>query len=170
MGPARLVIALAAACISLSVSSSAAVVQDWKTAVGWNLTVLDPTSIGQVVGTFTPPAGLAPQSNNLAAAAVAPTPQGRPGGLFICTDANWKGLCGYAVEPLNTCILLNDPWLRSISSFGPDRGARCFAFASGDCDTAKAQWSFVFPGDSTGGISTTLPWNDQITSFACSPL
>jgi hypothetical protein len=62
----------------------------------------------------------------------------------ICTDSNWKGTCGYAVQPLNQCISLDFPWVsqsprrsilymlslihfqyHSISSFGPDPQTAC---------------------------------------------
>ncbi|KAJ7213493.1 hypothetical protein GGX14DRAFT_445308, partial [Mycena pura] len=49
-----------------------------------------------------------------------------PGGVFVCTDINWGGTCGYAVQPLQTCIVLAAPWLNAISSFGPDPGATCW--------------------------------------------
>jgi hypothetical protein len=34
------------------------------------------------------------------------------GGVYICTDVNWGGTCGYQVQPLNTCIHLDFPWVR----------------------------------------------------------
>ncbi|KAF7292011.1 hypothetical protein MIND_01226800 [Mycena indigotica] len=145
------------------------VVEDWKIALGWNQTILPASSFGKSVGSFTPPAGFesAPAAlattNNLAVSSAI----GKPGGTFICQDTIWGGVCGYAVQPLNECILLESPWLKTISSFGPDPGATCFAFASGDCNSGNAQWSFTFPGDDTGGLATTTPWNDKLTSFAC---
>jgi hypothetical protein len=33
------------------------------------------------------------------------------GGVYICTDVNWGGTCGYQVQPLNTCIHLDFPWV-----------------------------------------------------------
>ncbi|OHE96103.1 hypothetical protein CORC01_08640 [Colletotrichum orchidophilum] len=44
------------------------------------------------------------------------------GGIYICTDFNWGGTCGYKVQPLGVCIVLTSPWLNSISSIGPDPG------------------------------------------------
>ncbi|KAJ7098674.1 hypothetical protein B0H15DRAFT_945182 [Mycena belliarum] len=73
------------------------------------------------------------------------TPQA-PGGVFICTDINFSGTCGYAVQPLD--------------HFGPDPGATCFAYSQNDCD--EGEWEFTFPGDGTGD-----PWNDRITDFMC---
>ncbi|KAK7059785.1 hypothetical protein R3P38DRAFT_2837864 [Favolaschia claudopus] len=167
MGPSRSFLAGVIVLLGLSSSTLAAVAPtfDWKLANGWNQTVLP--SLGTSVGPFTPPAGAIKTAPKLAAEAASAKAQGKPGGVFICEDIHWKGLCGYAVEPLNECILLSDPWLTAISSFGPDPGATCFAFSSGDCDQNNAQWSFTFPGDDTGGVNTTNPFNDKITSFAC---
>lgn len=50
------------------------------------------------------------------------------GGVFICTDLNWGGKCGYAVQPLDTCINLGSDWKAKISSFGPDLCTRCLAY------------------------------------------
>ncbi|KAJ7655326.1 hypothetical protein B0H17DRAFT_1186062 [Mycena rosella] len=166
MLPARSFIgAVVSTLLALSVpltTAGAATPKDWKLAVGWNQTVLPATAFGKSIGPFTPPASanLAPQ--NLASAATVPSDAiGRPGGIFICQDLDWHGVCGYAVQPLNECILLVSPWLDTISSFGPDPGATCFAFSSGDCNPANAQWSFKFPGDDSGGLATTNAWNDK---------
>ncbi|KAJ7150859.1 hypothetical protein C8R43DRAFT_1127784 [Mycena crocata] len=157
------------ALVPLATTAAAVTPLDWKLAVGWNETVLPATSFGTPVGAWTPPASKGSPVQNLASTTATPqSAQGKPGGVFICQDLNWKGLCGYAVQPLNECILLVDPWLKTVSSFGPDPGATCFVFSSGNCDAGQAQWSFKFPGDDTGGLATTNPWNDKITSFACS--
>ncbi|KAF7323816.1 hypothetical protein MKEN_00602900 [Mycena kentingensis (nom. inval.)] len=132
---------------------------DWKIALGWDGTTLPALAIGTPIGPFTA---------NTSEPQVQPR-SGKPGGIFICIDVGWGDPCGYSVQPLNQCILLGSPWLRAVSSFGPDPGATCFAFASGDCNNGNAQWSFKFPGDSTGGLGTSNPWNDKITSFACVP-
>ncbi|KAJ7484272.1 hypothetical protein FB451DRAFT_1231943 [Mycena latifolia] len=150
-------------------TAAAVAPSDWKLAVGWNRTVLPPTALGTSIGPFTPPSNTGTVSQNLVSASKVQSALGKPGGVFICQAVDWKQLCGYAVQPLNECILLASPWLDTLSSFGPDPGATCFAFSSGDCNPANAQWSFTFPGDDTGGLATTNPWNDKITSFACSP-
>ncbi|KAF7318394.1 hypothetical protein HMN09_00348600 [Mycena chlorophos] len=152
--------------LALPIAQAAAAPTDWKIAVGWNQTVLPASAIGTPVGPFTAPST---GSSNVLVSLAASTTSGTPGGTFVCQDTDWGGVCGYAVQPLNECILLQAPWLKTISSFGPDAGANCFAYASGNCDDGDAQWSFEFPGDDTGGIATTNPWNDQITSFACVP-
>ncbi|KAJ6470213.1 hypothetical protein C8R47DRAFT_1149028 [Mycena vitilis] len=128
-----LVVAVVSALLVAPLAATAAPT-DWKLEVGWNRTVLP--SLGKSLGAFTAPTGAAAPSPKVANAAVtanvttAPTSAlGKPGGVFICQDLNWKGLCGYAVEPMNECILLASPWLDTITSFGPDPGATCFAFA-----------------------------------------
>lgn len=50
------------------------------------------------------------------------------GGVYICTDTDWKGTCGYAVQPLNTCIRMGQAWAFQISSFGPDKCTTCLAW------------------------------------------
>ncbi|KAG2417813.1 hypothetical protein HFD88_000912 [Aspergillus terreus] len=42
------------------------------------------------------------------------------GGVYICTDINWGGNCGFAKQPWDQCIQLDSPWWHSISSIGPD--------------------------------------------------
>ncbi|KAJ7065971.1 hypothetical protein B0H15DRAFT_958407 [Mycena belliarum] len=165
------VFALVAASVPLATAAAVAPT-DWKLAVGWNQTVLPSSTFGTSVGAWTPPAGFAPKvaSSKLASDAAVKSDLGKPGGIFICQDANWHGLCGYAVQPLNECILLVSPWLDTISSFGPDPGASCFAFKSGDCNPNNAQWSFSFPGDQTGGLGTTNPWNDKASFMHCLPV
>ncbi|KAJ7190658.1 hypothetical protein GGX14DRAFT_407821 [Mycena pura] len=89
------------------------------------------------------------------------------GGVFICTDISWKGApaASQCSWPLNVCINLTAPWYRAISSFGPDPGATCFSYSQDSCD--EAEWEFTAPGDATGGLGTSNPWNDQITNFMC---
>lgn len=48
--------------------------------------------------------------------------------MYICTDTDWKGRCGYAVQPLYQCITLGADWAYQISSFGPDVCTICTAF------------------------------------------
>ncbi|KAF7323562.1 hypothetical protein MKEN_00576500 [Mycena kentingensis (nom. inval.)] len=161
--------ALIAAASLAAAAAAAAVPQqdDWKIALGWNQTTLPAASVGSSVGAFTPPASFGAVKAVKAVSLAVTASVGKPGGVFLCGDVNWKGICGYSVQPLNECILLADPWLKAVSSFGPDPGATCFAFASGNCDAGEAEWSFDFPGDDSGGLATTNAWNDKITSFAC---
>ncbi|KAJ7742172.1 hypothetical protein DFH07DRAFT_1063818 [Mycena maculata] len=165
MAPARsslvaIVSALIALSVPLATGAAAVTPTNWKFAVGWNGTTLPASTFGKSIGAFTPPASASASAafQNLASTTA---DLGTPGGVFICTDLDWQGQCGYAVQPLNECIVLVSPWLDAISSFGPDPGATCFAFSSGNCDTDDAEWSFMFPGDDTGGLATTDPWNDK---------
>ncbi|KAJ6627624.1 hypothetical protein B0H10DRAFT_1993417 [Mycena sp. CBHHK59/15] len=157
-----LVAALMALCLTIS-ASAAALASDPRAVA--NQTVLTNVTFGKSIGPFNS-SGVSNQ--NLASTTSGVTAAiGKPGGIFICTDVAWQGLCGYAVQPLNECIVFASPWLDAVSSFGPDPGATCFAFSSNNCDPTNPQWSFSFPGDSSGGLKTTNPWNDKITNFAC---
>ncbi|CAK5282266.1 unnamed protein product [Mycena citricolor] len=129
--------------------SASPVEKDCKYAVGWNGSVLDSAAIGT------------PLENVERSSLQART----PGGVYICTDINWGGQCGYAVQQLGACIALTAPWYNTISSFGPDAGATCFAYSQNSC--SEAQWTFRSPGDATGGLGTSSPWNDRITNFKC---
>ncbi|KAJ6469353.1 hypothetical protein C8R45DRAFT_1016762 [Mycena sanguinolenta] len=170
MGSGSLLVVLSAVLglFAPTAAAAAAPTKDWKLAVGWNGTVLP--SLGTSVGPFTAPGTGAAKAAPAVAATVGPVSDlGKPGGVFICQNTDWQGSCGYSVVAMNECILLTSPWLDTISSFGPDPGATCFAFASSNCDTDEAQWSFTFPGDDSGGLATTNPFNDKITNFACVP-
>ncbi|KAF2430669.1 hypothetical protein EJ08DRAFT_697147 [Tothia fuscella] len=87
-----------------------------------------------------------------------------PGGVYICTDVNWKGTCGYKVQPLNTCIGLDFPWWQSISSFGPDQGTKCDLYHGYSCD------DWIATGVGAPGyadLRTFANANDRIGSFIC---
>lgn len=32
------------------------------------------------------------------------------GQVYICTDINWGGNCGFAKQPWDQCIQLDSPW------------------------------------------------------------
>ncbi|KAJ6560355.1 hypothetical protein B0H19DRAFT_1260965 [Mycena capillaripes] len=82
---------------------SAVPIEEKKYIIGWEI-VENPTSADV-------PRAIAPRT---------------PSGVKICTDINWGGTCGYAVQPLGVCINLTSPRKNAISSFGPDPGATCF--------------------------------------------
>ncbi|KAF8662054.1 hypothetical protein AX16_001239 [Volvariella volvacea WC 439] len=130
----------------------AAPTEDWKYGVGWDGTVLPSSSIGTPAGNTTELG-----ERGLEGRAV--------GGVYICEHLNWGAPCGYAVQPIGQCIVLGSDWKNKISSFGPDPGTICFGYSQNSC--SQAQWNFVYPGDSTGGLSTSRPWNDQLTNFMC---
>lgn len=84
------------------------------------------------------------------------------GGVYICTDINWSGTCGYAVQPLNTCIHLDFPWYHTISSFGPDVGTACTWYSDYNCQN----WLVTRVGN-PGYADMSNFYNDQIGSFIC---
>lgn len=113
---------------------------DWKYSVGWDGTVLDASTVGAAVGpaNFTasdaashlevpfPP--LAQDTHDVDATTI--SQKRTVGGVYICDDVHWGGKCGYAVQPLYTCIKLGSDWNKKISSFGPDPCTFCYG-ASG---------------------------------------
>ncbi|KAI1327921.1 hypothetical protein F5Y16DRAFT_370152 [Xylariaceae sp. FL0255] len=84
-----------------------------------------------------------------------------PGGVFICTDINWGGTCGFAKQPWNECIQLTSPWYHSISSIGPDTFNAIVAFQDFSC-SSDAKLAIFNPGDSD---LDNQGWNDLIGSF-----
>ncbi|KAF8585015.1 hypothetical protein K439DRAFT_1632971 [Ramaria rubella] len=120
---------------------------DWKYLHGWDGVVSDPASIGT------------PSDETLAANLIARAAS-TPGGIFICDGQNWTGTCGYAVQPLNTCIVLGDDWDNRIASLGPDEGAAVVVYNASDC--TGNSFAFVFPGS---GDLQSLGWGDIISSF-----
>ncbi|KAI0346651.1 hypothetical protein BDW22DRAFT_789867 [Trametopsis cervina] len=155
-------IASAAAFVAVVGASAVAVREepDWKYSVGWDGTTLPAGAIG------VPASGV--NATHLEKRAV--------GGVYICSDVNWKGQCGYAVQQIGQCIRLGSDWNKKISSFGPDACTSCFATIYADCGVAEENslnddnsWQFLNPGSGTGGLETAHPWNDKISSFVCVP-
>lgn len=86
--------------------------------------------------------------------------------IFLCDDINWGGNCGYAVQPLYTCINMGTDWNDKISSFGPDSGTTCLLFRNSGCSQGQFFEKISNPGSAdlrNEGI------NDQISSFQCYP-
>ncbi|KAI5116313.1 hypothetical protein M0805_005521 [Coniferiporia weirii] len=130
--------------------------EDWKSAVGWDGVVLESSAVGSV-SAFKNATTDALEKRNI-------------GGVYICTDINWGGTCGYAVQPINECIVLGSDWAYKISSFGPDKGTTCSgALRKPEPFCGEARWWFTYPGDATGGLGTGDPWNDAIGAFTCKP-
>ncbi|TFK71705.1 hypothetical protein BDN72DRAFT_895410 [Pluteus cervinus] len=122
---------------------------DWKYSVGWN----GVTSDLSVLGVLVTPDG-------------SPDNKGTPGGVYFCTDINWKGSCAYTLLPLNQCVTIETFLQDKISSVGPDPGADCAAWSNTSCDGTPS-WGFNYPGDPTGGLQTDNPWNDRVKSIQC---
>ncbi|KAF2100439.1 hypothetical protein NA57DRAFT_54528 [Rhizodiscina lignyota] len=99
----------------------------------------------------------------LAAPSANPIEKRTPGGIYICTDINWSGECGYKVQPLNTCIHLDDPWYHTISSFGPDQGTSCQMYSDKNCNFPIGS-GIGYPGVAD---MTKDGLNDQVGAFKC---
>ncbi|KAF7341540.1 hypothetical protein MVEN_01891700 [Mycena venus] len=109
-----------------------------------------------------------------------------PGNVYLCPQTGWGGICT-TISAANTCNNLPG-WQNDVQSVGPDSGATCTAYSlvpifyrifvtflahipvtnSQDwCGTGGSQWTFTYPGDSTGGWATANPWGLQIKSIYC---
>ncbi|KAH0611913.1 uncharacterized protein H6S33_009965 [Morchella sextelata] len=88
------------------------------------------------------------------------------GGIYLCDDINWGGNCGYAVQPLYTCINMGSDWNDKISSFGPDSGTTCLLFRNSGCSQGQFFEKISNPGSAD---LRTIGINDQISSFQCYP-
>ncbi|KAG8790314.1 hypothetical protein FRC12_012183 [Ceratobasidium sp. 428] len=82
---------------------------DWKTELGWD-------------GKVTSPAELDPKN----AVEATPSKRALPGGVFFCTDKDYKGKCVY-VNQFNSgqCVGVGPDFNDDVSSFGPDQGLTC---------------------------------------------
>ncbi|KAI0747213.1 hypothetical protein C8Q80DRAFT_1180084 [Daedaleopsis nitida] len=91
------------------------------------------------------------------------------GGVYICTGTNWSGTCGYAVQPVNACIVLGSDCKNKIASFGPDQCTMCLAYTTTNCSFGDGFfWMFQYPGSATGGLNVANnAWNKRIGSFKC---
>ncbi|KZV91921.1 hypothetical protein EXIGLDRAFT_769509 [Exidia glandulosa HHB12029] len=107
-------------------------------------------------------------------------------GIYICTDVNWGGQCGYAQQPTNECISLQAPWWSAISSWGPDPGQKCYGYNSNLCkywapDGCDVPSECIRYGGNPSigpvrapGLSTVpqwqdgdFNWNDHMNSWIC---
>ncbi|OAL03185.1 hypothetical protein IQ06DRAFT_334638 [Phaeosphaeriaceae sp. SRC1lsM3a] len=100
------------------------------------------------------------------------------GGIYICTDQYFKGTCGWKAQPLNTCIHLDPPWYKTISSFGPDQGIVCSWYSDYDCQSLLES-NIRYPGVADmdqwnkcgrsvdGGALEARCHGNQMGSFLC---
>lgn len=72
------------------------------------------------------------------------------GGIKICTDVNWKGTCGYKVQPINKCIHLDPPWV-------------CLLFSALDC------WTLLLTLKQYHSISSMVLIRVRLVSFLRRP-
>ncbi|KAF3093398.1 hypothetical protein TWF569_002474 [Orbilia oligospora] len=92
--------------------------------------------------------------------------RGNVGGVYFTLDINFAGSPSYNVYALNTCINLSAPYLRKISSFGPDEGTICTIYGASNCGTQAGVATIYYPG-SKDLRSFGNNWNDRIASFKC---
>ncbi|KAK6358293.1 hypothetical protein TWF730_007641 [Orbilia blumenaviensis] len=92
--------------------------------------------------------------------------RGNIGGVYYTLDINFAGTSSYKVYALNTCINLNAPFLRKISSFGPDEGTLCTIYGASNCGSQAGSATIYYPG-SHDLRSFGNNWNDRIASFKC---
>ncbi len=81
------------------------------------------------------------------------------GGVYVCTEANWNGICVYSVLPLNQCFDLAMMWVGSITAVGPDQGKfSCTIYSGANLSGHSKQ--VVFPGY---GNLTEIGWGQNTT-------
>ncbi|KAH8805250.1 hypothetical protein F5884DRAFT_754822 [Xylogone sp. PMI_703] len=85
------------------------------------------------------------------------------GGVFFCSDAGFQGDCGYAVQPLNTCIPITAPWDTDLSSIGPDEGTGVIIWPVPGCPPNDGGWTFTYPG--SDNLQRDSPYNDNVKSM-----
>ncbi|KAK1775387.1 hypothetical protein QBC45DRAFT_396188 [Copromyces sp. CBS 386.78] len=98
-------------------------------------------------------------------------------GIYICTEAEFKGICWHIVTNLvKQCSIIDHPLTANISSLGPDRGSKCRFFISTDCYEDDDCWYFdaVYPGISNldkgtacGRGNRSDNFNNRIWSYWC---
>ncbi|CAE6446759.1 unnamed protein product [Rhizoctonia solani] len=125
--------------------------EDWKTALGWD-------------GKTTTPAQLDP-SNVIKPTPGKPAPAAISGGVYFCTDANWKGQCLYVAGfKENQCVNFGVEFNDKVTSFGPDKGLACLLWSDGNCAGTNAGGWLVYNG--TANLSNQK-FNDVASSFQC---
>lgn len=118
-----LVVATAFAVPSLLAREEA----DWKYSVGWDGTTLPAAAIGDSIGTNGTSLDVSTNIFFRNHRFIWYSQKRTIGGVYICTDINWGGRCGYAVQQTGACIVLGSDWNKQISSFGPDECTTCMA-------------------------------------------
>jgi hypothetical protein len=72
--------------------------------------------------------------------------RGLPGAVYICTDKNFKGTCGWNTPSPNCRIPGTDN--NAPESIGPDPGGFCILYSTADCSGNQIQ-TIRFPGESS---------------------
>ncbi|KAF2175468.1 hypothetical protein K469DRAFT_499490, partial [Zopfia rhizophila CBS 207.26] len=75
------------------------------------------------------------------------TTRGNPGGVYMCNQPNWVGLCTYQTGELHTCFRIPSVLEQEgkVQSIGPDQGASCSFYYNYDC-TSTDFFTLVYPG------------------------
>lgn len=87
--------------------------------------------------------------------------------LYVCTDANWAGLCENVWFQDETCQTFPGELQNDISSVGPPQGYYCYLYTDYDC-TGDNLSSVTYPGIYDLGDGNT-GYNDRLNSFKCWP-
>ncbi|KAM3413644.1 hypothetical protein BST61_g10337 [Cercospora zeina] len=91
-------------------------------------------------------------------------------GLYVCTDADWKGTCEDLRNGPGLCINFEEPFAANISSVGPDSEiSGCTLFEKENCDlSGEFVANIKKPGLS--GLRTSPQggrYNDKFRSYIC---
>jgi len=82
------------------------------------------------------------------------------GGVYACTQANWRGICAYSVLPLHQCFTLAPMWAGEIAALGPDNeGFVCTLFSG--ANLSGNRMDIMFPG---WGNLTEQGWGKNTTN------
>ncbi len=82
------------------------------------------------------------------------------GGVYVCTQANWSGICVYDVLPLNQCFDLAMMWAGEVAAVGPDQGKFACTIYSGANLSGQSK-EVVFPGYDN---LTEIGWGQNTTN------
>ncbi|CCO31540.1 hypothetical protein RSOLAG1IB_10787 [Rhizoctonia solani AG-1 IB] len=124
---------------------------DWKTALGWD-------------GKTTTPAQLDP-GNVVKPTPGKPAPAAISGGVYFCTDADFKGQCLFVASfKEDQCVNFGSEFNDKVTSFGPDKGLACLLWSDSDCKGTNPGGWLVNPGSSNLG---QYNFNDIAGSFRC---
>lgn len=88
--------------------------------------------------------------------------RGLPGAVYICTDDNFRGNCGWLL-PSSSCRIPGTG-AQKPRSVGPDAGGHCILFEKSDC-TGKEILTLNFPG-----VGSALPDFGGLMCFADSTM
>ncbi|PPJ57984.1 hypothetical protein CBER1_11470 [Cercospora berteroae] len=91
-------------------------------------------------------------------------------GLYVCTDADWKGTCKDLKNGPGLCINFQEPFAANISSVAPDSEVSgCTLYEKEDCDlSGEFVANIKKPGLANLGSSPQAGrYNDNLRSYIC---